>query len=277
MAIPLKKGTNGNLAQFATGDALQVQSIEPRTTSSNLVIGSTLSSTAKVVLGSATNNVEVLNDLLLSAGSLVGGAGVGSLGSSVTDYFTGVWVQAVNDAGPDLVAYGLNVSGTNAGAYSIGVDPSLISSSSATDLMTMLDELDAAISAAGTTTETLTIQTGVTIAPGDCVATSLTTAGTVALADSTAAANPNFVGICVSVTNGGVNPGTCTFVKPGNKVTVSGATFTTGGPLYMPGGGSTPSQPTQTAPTGAGDIVQRIGWALSTTDFIVSDLVGVSL
>lgn len=283
MSIPLKQGSNGNFSRLSTTDKLDAAGLEPRVTTVDLIIGSALSGgSAKVILGNATHDAEVLKDLILSAGSLVGGTGVGSIGASITNYFTSVWLAKAG-ATPANAAYGLNVTGTDAGAYAVGVDPSLISSSAATDLMNMLDDMDAAIGSAGTTTETLAIEDTVTIAAGDVVAGSLSATGRVTLANAQTGGgqNPNFIGVCVSVTGGGVgNPGgttTATFTKPGNKTTVSGASFTVGGPLYMPEGGSTPSIPTQTAPTDVGDIVQRIGWALSATEFIVSDLVGLSL
>ena len=90
--------------------------------------------------GGATDIVSLLSNLVV-------GAGLRSVGSSITDYLSGAWLQAVNDNGPDAAAYDLRASGTNAGAYSVGVDPSLIANSSSTDLMSMLDDLDAAIAA----------------------------------------------------------------------------------------------------------------------------------
>lgn len=78
----------------------------------------------------------------------VAGVGKVSIGSSVTDYLQALWLQAVNDNGPNLDAYRLNQSGANAGAYAIGINPSLLDNATATDLMTALDQLDAAISAA---------------------------------------------------------------------------------------------------------------------------------
>lgn len=95
--------------------------------------------------GGTSDTVALKSDLSVGTG-LVG------IGSSVTDYLTELWLVAVNDNGPDNAAYNLAASGTNAGAYSIGVDPSLLSHSTATDLMTALDEIDAAIGGGGTDT-----------------------------------------------------------------------------------------------------------------------------
>lgn len=94
-------------------------------------------------LGGGTGDTVNLNS------DLVVGAGVVSAGSSTSDYFGEIWLEAVNDNTPDADAYNLNASGTNAGAYAIGVNPSLLSSVTATDLMSALIELDSAISAVG--------------------------------------------------------------------------------------------------------------------------------
>lgn len=95
----------------------------------------------------------------------IAGVGKVSIGSSVTDYLQALWLQAVNNNGPNADAYRLNASGTNAGAYSIGIDPSLLThvSGSSTDLMTALDELDYAISSATGTLQT-SYEAGNTIA-----------------------------------------------------------------------------------------------------------------
>ena len=106
--------------------------------------------------GGTSDTVNLDTDLVL-------GAGIVGIGSSVTDYLNDLWLVAVNDNGPDAVAYGLNASGTNAGAYSIGVDPSLIANSTATDLMTMLDDIDNAVSAGGGETLQQTYALGNTI------------------------------------------------------------------------------------------------------------------
>ncbi len=107
--------------------------------------------------GGTSDTVNLLNDL-------EPGAGVIGLGASVTEYFNEIWLIAVNDNGPDAVAYDLQANGTNAGAYAIGVDPALIANSTATDLMTMLDDLDAAITGGGGETLQDTYALGNTIA-----------------------------------------------------------------------------------------------------------------
>jgi len=107
-------------------------------------------------IGGGTSDTVNLN------ADLTVGAGLVHIGSSVSDYLAELWLIAVNDNGPDAAAYNLAASGTNAGAYSIGVDPSLISASSSTDLMTMLDDLDDAISG-GASTLQATYATGNTI------------------------------------------------------------------------------------------------------------------
>jgi len=105
--------------------------------------------------GAGTDTINLNSDLVL-------GVGTRTIGSSVTDYADQIWLDAVNTNGPNLAAYDLNASGTNAGAYAIGVDPALITSSTATDLMTMLVDMDTAISS-GASSLQATYQTGNTI------------------------------------------------------------------------------------------------------------------
>lgn len=118
--------------------------------------------------GVGTDTINLNSDLVV-------GAGLSTIGSSVTDFLDGLWMDAVNGNGPALAAYDLNASGTNAGAYAIGVDPSLIANSTATDLMTMLDDLDAAIAGGGGNN----LQAAYALAPGIAV-----TAGNGAIAFS---------------------------------------------------------------------------------------------
>lgn len=192
MAIPLKLNTTtGNLARFLTADALDIDTIEPRS-GGHLVIGATLGVGDEVRLGAVGETVRVMGDLEVDGSSTVTvnetvtgtfnadgdvnlgnnsgdtvnlgggtsdtvnlladlepGAGTLGLGTGVTEYFDEAWLIAVNNNGPDNDAYNLAASGTNAGAYSIGIDPSLLANTTATDLMTALDDLDAAITGGG--------------------------------------------------------------------------------------------------------------------------------
>lgn len=91
------------------------------------------------------------SDIVNLESDLVLGAGIVGIGSSVTDYLSDLWLVAVNNNGPNNDAYNLRASGTNAGAYSIGVDPTGLTYITATDLQTALSELDAAIGAASGT------------------------------------------------------------------------------------------------------------------------------
>lgn len=277
MSIALKQGTNGNLARFLAADSLEIAAVEPRVTSNNLVIGATLSGAAKVVLGNATNDSEVLKDLILSAGSLVGGAGVGSVGSSVSDYFSDVWILAVNDEGPNADAYGLRVNGTNAGAYGIGIDPSLLSNVTATDLMTGLDQLDAAVSAASGDQDTRLIENGVTLAAGDAVAVSTTASGQVTAANADAAnLEPDFIGIAITGGTGDGATVNCTFKLIGQPAT-SGTGLTIGAAVYVPDltVATTGEPPATTAPSGTGDLAQRVGWAIQATEIFIAPGPGI--
>jgi hypothetical protein len=277
MAIALKQGTNGNLARFLAADSLQIASVEPRVTTNNLVIGSLLTGGAEVVLGHAANaDARVLKDLILDA-NIVGGAGAGTIGSGVGDYFTDVWVQAVNDNGPDNLAYGLRVSGTNAGAYSIGIDPSLLSNVTATDLMTGLDELDAAISAASGDQDTRLIENGVTLAAGDAVAVSTTASGQVTAANADSAnLEPDFIGIAITGGTGDGATVNCTFKLIGQPAT-SGTGLTIGQAVYVPDltVATTGEPPATTAPSGTGDLAMRVGWAIQATEIFIAPGPGI--
>lgn len=269
MAIPLKLGTNGNLERLGTGDSLDVNVISARTVGADMTIGANLNASQKVVLGTATADTQILGNLQLGV-DILPGAGDSKAGTGVTQYFSESWVGKVGTNGPNLAAYDLKASGTNAGAYSIGIDASLLSNATANDLMTALDQIDAAITSAGTINETIAIENTVTIAVGNCVAASASATGRITNAVAGSNSNGRFLGVCVSVTGGGVgNPGgtsTATFTKVGNKVTVAGQTYSVGGALYLP---SAAGAPTQVAPSAAGDLVQRIGYAHSTTEFMI--------
>lgn len=91
------------------------------------------------------------SDIVNLEADLVLGAGIVGIGSSVTDYLSDLWLVAVNNNGPNNDAYNLRASGANAGAYSIGVDPTGLTYITATDLQTALEELDAGIAASSST------------------------------------------------------------------------------------------------------------------------------
>jgi len=134
--------------------------------STNETVTGTFTANGNVNLGSGDDTINLgsgSGDTVNLEENLVLGAGLVSIGSSVTDYLSALWLVAVNDNGPDNAAYNLAASGTNCGAYSIGVDPSLLANVTATDLMTALDQLDAAITAAGADTLQTAYEAGSTI------------------------------------------------------------------------------------------------------------------
>ena len=64
MAIALKlDATTGELQRLAVADALEAAALEPRVTTTNLVIGATLTGAAKVVLGAAAQEVQIIGAL----------------------------------------------------------------------------------------------------------------------------------------------------------------------------------------------------------------------
>lgn len=148
----------------------------------NETITGTFTANGNVNLGSGNDIINIgasSGDVINLLSNLVVGAGTRRIGASVTDYLDDIWLDAVDGAGPALAAYNLNASGVNAGAYAIGVDPDLLGNSNATNLMTALDDLDAAISA-GSSSLQVTYGVGNTI---DVVAAD----GTLDFANDTAA------------------------------------------------------------------------------------------
>jgi len=88
--------------------------------------------------------------------------------------------------------------------------------------------------------------------------------GEVILADANAAGNPKkFAGIAREATAG---PATITMWTPGARCTDAGASHTVASPLFI---SETAGDLTQTAPTAAGSLRQRVGWSLTATEFIL--------
>jgi hypothetical protein len=111
----------------------------------------------------------------------------------------------------------------------------------------------------------LPIANGVTVTAGYCVGQD--TAGRVTNCAATSDANSKFVGIALSTGTGDVGGTVVSRVAlPGSKVTVSGAAFTGGNALFLPGSAGIP---TETAPSTAGDAVKRVGWAHDSTSFVI--------
>lgn len=152
MTIGSNLGTDELSLGSATGDVRVLGDLfvdGSETVSTDETITGTFNADGAVNLGDNSGDAIALGggtvDTVNLNSDLVVGAGTLTIGSSITDYLDDLWLDAVNTNGPSLAAYGLNVSGTNAGAYAIGVDASLLGNSTNTDLMTVLDDLDAAI------------------------------------------------------------------------------------------------------------------------------------
>lgn len=113
-----------------------------------------------------------------------------------------------------------------------------------------------------------------TITAGDVVAVS-TTSGRVRRADANSNTVGKFVGIAMTGGTGDAG-GTviCRIAMPGCVVTDSGASFTAGSDLFMPDG---TGRPTHTPPSGTGDLVKRVGWAITSTQYFVESGVEVIL
>ncbi len=86
--------------------------------------------------------------------------------------------------------------------------------------------------------------------------------GEVILADANVTASQKLAGIAREAVAG---PATITMWTPGALCTDAGASHTVGNPLFI---SETAGDLTQTAPTTAGSLVQRVGWSLTATTFI---------
>ena len=125
MAIALKLDpTTGDLAQLLAADALQAIALEPRVTTADLVIGSTLTGAAKVVIGAAAQETQVLGFLDLESYSELNGiAAPGAPGADEGRFYKltgddGLWWHPNGGAAVDLTATGAN--DTLQSAYDLG-------------------------------------------------------------------------------------------------------------------------------------------------------------
>lgn len=110
------------------------------------------------------------------------------------------------------------------------------------------------------------VENGVTITAGDTVAQG-SVSGRATQANANGDAQAEFIGIALETGTGDVGGTVSVRVAlPGNFVSVSGASFTAGNALFVPDG---TGQPTGTAPSGTGDVVLRVGWAHSATEFVI--------
>jgi len=138
----------------------------------------------------------------------------------------------------------------------------------ATSLIGAINRLARSSTAGAGSIDEAPIQDGVTIAAGDVVSQS-TVSGRVTSTTMNNNTNSRVVGIALTGGTGDAG-GTVTsrFALPGTKVTISGAAYTAGAALFAP---ETPGVPVGSgaAPSDPGDVLQRIGWARSPTDFII--------
>ena len=141
------KVSQGVLRQLDAVDVLIVDRIEARSGGDFILAGS-LGVGDALILGTAGEGFQLLGILETN---LQVGAGLVSIGSSVTDYLSGLWLTGINNEGPNLAGYNLSEIGTYAGAYAIGVDATLLVNVpfTATDVMSALIGLDAALTASG--------------------------------------------------------------------------------------------------------------------------------
>lgn len=133
-----------------------------------------------------------------------------------------------------------------------------------TSIVGALDAIATRIDVDGAVVVEIPIENGVTISAGDVVAASAT-AGRATQMNANGNANGNFLGTAL---NGGTgDAGGTVFVRVvvSGKVTDSGAAFAQG-TLYAPDG---TGRPTNTPPANSGDLVFRVGFAYSATEYVV--------
>lgn len=255
MAIPLFKNSSGNASQFGTGDSAQVASVTPRTPLSVLSLGD---SGGASFVGPITT-LNILSDSSASSRD------IGSAGNGYNE----IYLTAVGSGGSPLAtARALSANGVaTAGASLIGVDTTTMTNSSpgATDLQTVLQALDGAITG---TTFSLPINDGVTIAAGDIVASG--TSGTrVTLASAASGSlSINILGVAVTGGTGDSGGTVLASIRPISGRVTSATGLTAGSPVYL--STASPGDVTTTAPTGAGNVSLRLGFAYSATSWVFS-------
>jgi hypothetical protein len=192
--------------------------------STNETVTGTFTANGDVNLGSGDDTINIGQgggDTVNLKENLVVGAGLVSIGSSVTDYLSALWLVAVNDNGPDADAYNLAASGTNCGAYAIGINPDLLANVTATDLMTALDQLDAAITAAGADTLQTAYEAGntisVTSAEGSVALSNNTASDTTTILDINKSPGSSTGGIAAQITTGANATGTALEIDNGGS------------------------------------------------------------
>lgn len=210
----------------------------------------------------------------LRNGTLTLGAGTIEIGSSVTDYANEIWLSSsettLHTAGPELAAYNLGASGTNAGAYSIGIDASLLTSMAdplVTDLMSALAQLDAAIAAGGGGNQLMQpFLTDGAVTAGQVVAVSPSNNDRVVVADAANGLSGTIVGIALTSSPGAGN--SIDVAMGGLVSTLSGLTR---GLTYYLGSSSNANAGNlvSTPPSALGDLIIRIGYSMSPTSLVM--------
>lgn len=133
-----------------------------------------------------------------------------------------------------------------------------------TSIIGALNALVNAISVSGAVIVEIPIENTVTVTAGDVVASS-TVAGRCTQADANGNANGNFLGIALNTATGNVGGTNVSRVACAGKVTDAGAAFAQGAIFIDDGTG----RPSSTAPSGSGDLVFRVGFAYSGTEYII--------
>ena len=130
----------------------------------------------------------------------------------------------------------------------------------------------AAVGVQGTVITEIPIENGVTIAPGDCVASGATL-GRCTQMNANADALPDFLGTAIAGGTGNAGGTVVARVATSGRVTDGGAAFAQGA-LYAPDG---TGRPTSAPPANAGDLVFRVGFAYSATEYAIQPGEGVVL
>lgn len=124
---------------------------------------------------------------------------------------------------------------------------------------------EAILALSATTTATLPIENGETLAPGQAVAVS-SVSGRCRRANAILNAAPSFVGVCVSGGTGDVG-GTVSAVIRASGIATGLSGLIANSPVYL--STSAIGQLTSVVPTGSGNLSLRVGWAVSATSAII--------
>lgn len=205
----------------------------------------------------AANLLLITDDILVADAATINmdATGAISLDAATASNFTVSGATADLTFGARAATITLNESG----------DTTLDAFFTATSIVGALNELATTVSVEGALTIDVPIENGVTIAAGDSVSAG-PTLGRCTQGNANANTAGDFIGTCTVGGTGDAGGTVSATIAISGKVTDGGASFANTGPLFMADG---TGRPTLTAPANTGDLVLRVGFAYSATEYVL--------